>query len=517
MSRQRLNDLVLAAAARGILQPDATAQPMTRPWPIVLMTGLGAWLAVIPFVAVLFLTLGDQLEKGALGYVVGAVILGVALMVLRSGSRSEFIEQLGFPALLVAGVLLAIGLYRDLPPGSASAVLMLVIIGAAWAAPQIWLRTLLGALAGAAFAAMVAGYRTFEHAQLPNGLHCALLVWLVAVSWSDSRPVSGVNARGAIALDAIASGWAAMLLLGLAYSSGKTFMIGALLEPLPGDSLGLTRDPLSRTFSIVLAGSGAAWLAHRWPACRAPHILLAVALLLVLSWVMPLLGGALLILAICTTSARPLLAVAAAVSAAWIIGGFYYQLNMPLASKALIMVAVGAAFGLIGWLNWPRRASAPAQTPARPPRLMALSLLVILVVINGGIWQKENLIRHGRPVFIELAPVDPRSLMQGDYMRLNFHLPHLGDADRRTKVVAKIDSRGVAVIQQAASGAPLAPDEILIELVNTGSGLRPASDAWYFKEGEGKRWQQARYGEFRIDGNGRALLVNLRGADLEAL
>jgi uncharacterized membrane-anchored protein len=53
--------------------------------------------------------------------------------------------------------------------------------------------------------------------------------------------------------------------------------------------------------------------------------------------------------------------------------------------------------------------------------------------------------------------------------------------------------------------------------VNTQSGLQPASDAWYFKEGEGKRWDQAKYGEFRIDSNGHALLVNLRGANLEPL
>lgn len=148
---------------------------------------------------------------------------------------------------------------------------------------------------------------------------------------------------------------------------------------------------------------------------------------------------------------------------------------------------------------------------------MALSLLAILLVVNGGIWQKENLIRNGRRVFIGLAPVDPRSLMQGDYMRLNFRLPDLVGVDRRLKVAARIDNRGVAVIQVAASGAPLAPDEILIELLNTGSGPRPASDAWYFKEGEEQRWSKARYGEFRIDGAGHALLVSLRGANLAAL
>ena len=50
----------------------------------------------------------------------------------------------------------------------------------------------------------------------------------------------------------------------------------------------------------------------------------------------------------------------------------------------------------------------------------------MLPVANVGIWQKEQLIAHGQPVFVELAPVDPRSLMQGDYMRLEFRVPPHG-------------------------------------------------------------------------------------------
>lgn len=73
------------------------------------------------------------------------------------------------------------------------------------------------------------------------------------------------------------------------------------------------------------------------------------------------------------------------------------------------------------------------------------------------------------------------------------------------------------MMQGLVTDEPLAADEIVIELVSTGSGLRPATDAWYFKEGEAERWSHAKYGEFRIDGNGRALLVNLRGPNLEPL
>lgn len=249
-----------------------------------------------------------------------------------------------------------------------------------------------------------------------------------------------------------------------------------------------------------------------------------------MSWLIPGLGAALLALSACIGSGRWRLAVASAVAASWIVGTFYYQLDVPLATKAAIMAAMGAAFGVIAWLSWnasAREVAAPtapapafATTPAQRAGIAA-SLLLTLVVANGAIWQKEALISTGRPVFIELAPVDPRSLMQGDYMALNFRLPGLDREDvqtlRRAKVIAKIDGRGVAVMQGLSSDRSLAPDEILIELVQTGSGLRPATNAWYFKEGEAPRWSRAKYGEFRIDDKGRALLVNLRGPDLEQL
>ena len=152
---------------------------------------------------------------------------------------------------------------------------------------------------------------------------------------------------------------------------------------------------------------------------------------------------------------------------------------------------------------------------------IATSLLVTLLVANIGIWQKETLIGNGRQVFIALAPVDPRSLIQGDYMALNFQLTGLQEADswsrQRINAVARIDGRGIAVIMGLAANRPLQPDEIYFELMQTQSGLRPATDAWYFKEGEAERWAKARYGEFRVDQQGQALLVDLRGPNLEKL
>ena len=239
---------------------------------------------------------------------------------------------------------------------------------------------------------------------------------------------------------------------------------------------------------------------------------------------------ALLVLAVCAVSGRWRLAVTSATAAVWVIGTFYYQLNIRLTAKAIIMTAMGSSFGVSALREWRLNQASPATISV--PSVMskknrwqragiAASLLATRLVVNTAIWQKEELIRVGRPVFLELAPVDPRSLMQGDYMALNFTIPQLERADRgivnHALVIAKIAARGIAVIQGIRERQPLTRDEILIELTSPNRRLRPASDAWYFKDGEAARWSKARYGEFRVDSQGHALLVGLRGANLKEL
>ena len=51
-----------------------------------------------------------------------------------------------------------------------------------------------------------------------------------------------------------------------------------------------------------------------------------------------------------------------------------------------------------------------------------LTGLAILVGINVTVWRFEHAMSSGETVLLELAPVDPRSLMQGDYMRLSYAL-----------------------------------------------------------------------------------------------
>ena len=151
-------------------------------------------------------------------------------------------------------------------------------------------------------------------------------------------------------------------------------------------------------------------------------------------------------------------------------------------------------------------------------------LLLALVVANHGIVQRERILSDGRVLLLELAPVDPRSLMQGDYMALRFafteSMAPLNTelaAGQRPHVVALRDGRGIATQVRPDLGAPLATNELRIELTPKNGDWVLVTDAWFFKEGEADRWALAKFGEFRVAPNGRALLVGLRGADLKQL
>lgn len=430
MSAGRLDAVVQAAIAEGILPLTATRPELEhRPWPVVLLIGLGAWLAAIPLLVAVGLLLGDFISRGPGPYAVGALFLAGAIVVFRAQALPVFVEQLALPALLVGGGALGFALYRDLAMEGASAALAVVAFGVATIIDRAWLRVLLGATAaGFMTQALVSkGALNLNPGTLPQfylAWHATLALWVIAQA--------------------------------------------------------VRRSAFERAGNVATAAAG--------------------------------------------------------VAAAWIVGAFYYQLRYPLAEKALLLVAAGAVLGALAWLalreasgagvaDQPATASETDSTSLLQWGGIALALVLTLGVANVGIWQKEDVIARGQPVFVELAPLDPRSLMQGDYMRLDFRLPgDIAGADERLltlarpRVVARRDPGGVAVllrIEQVAG--PLAPDEIRIELTPKNGRWILVTDAWFFREGDAERWAKARYGEFRVDPEGRALLVGMADRALQPI
>jgi|SRR5882672_402869 len=161
----------------------------------------------------------------------------------------------------------------------------------------------------------------------------------------------------------------------------------------------------------------------------------------------------------------------------------------------------------------------------------------ILALIDFSIAGKERHLESGRVVYLELAPVDPRSLMQGDYMALRFRIANdaqpsmqrsdspvrrgfFGTRDLATadgRIVAALDARSIATFRRLDDRSAPAADEILLRYRVREGMVKFATNAFFFQEGTGKRFERARYGEFRVAPDGEVLLTGLRGVELDLL
>jgi uncharacterized membrane-anchored protein len=149
--------------------------------------------------------------------------------------------------------------------------------------------------------------------------------------------------------------------------------------------------------------------------------------------------------------------------------------------------------------------------------------LAVLAFANYGIYQREQLLTDGRVVFLRMSPVDPRSLMQGDYMRLNFEaadqaFPML---DRKEvadgHIVVALDQQGIGHFRRIADARPLAADEIALRYRIRAGEPNFATNAYFFEEGQADVYADAAYGEFRVGAGGDMILTGLRNDRLQLL
>jgi uncharacterized membrane-anchored protein len=155
--------------------------------------------------------------------------------------------------------------------------------------------------------------------------------------------------------------------------------------------------------------------------------------------------------------------------------------------------------------------------------ILILTTLLLFMTLNYSIYQREQLLSAGRLVLLELAPVDPRSLMQGDYMALRFKISNQAFAfqDLKTlgdgQLVLDLDAENRASFSRFAADSQLAANEVLLRYRVRNGQVKFATNAFFFQEGQANEYAEAKYGEFRVAPNGEAILTNLRDKDLALL
>ena len=166
-------------------------------------------------------------------------------------------------------------------------------------------------------------------------------------------------------------------------------------------------------------------------------------------------------------------------------------------------------------------------------KLAIFGLLLSLGLVNWSILLKEQHLAEGEIVYLQLAPIDPRSLMQGDYMALRFQLANqVYEALPKTKqskrwrqevvaddgfVVVHLDERRVATFKSIDNQQGLAKDDMLLRFRVRNGVVKFATNAYFFQEGHGQYYQAAKFGQFRVDKKGELLLVALFDQDLKRL
>lgn len=148
------------------------------------------------------------------------------------------------------------------------------------------------------------------------------------------------------------------------------------------------------------------------------------------------------------------------------------------------------------------------------------STLLVFAALNYGIFQKEEIKANGETVLLELAPADPRSLMQGDYMRLDYAIERNSSQpakEKRGYLVVALDQNKVGTFNRFYENEKLAANEKLLHYHNQYGQLRIVPDSFMFQEGHAKFYEQAKYGVFKFDEKGNHLLVGLANTDLHLI
>ena len=230
------------------------------------------------------------------------------------------------------------------------------------------------------------------------------------------------------------------------------------------------------------------------------------------------------------------------------LSGFYYQLSIPLLYKGVLLVSFAIIFAIIA-LFLHARYKPPSQSAVEnypifkaPIGLVGVFVIALLGAVNYKVQQFEDVLATGKPVVLKIAPADPRSLMQGDYMVLDYAIlselqqsqfspesnesnettgiDELSPSGKKAYILVHLDKNHVATFCEAQSETPTdfkhcTPNVYLPVRYKYWSPKLPSQE-YFFAEGKERYYAQAEYAEYRFK-NGVLLLARLLDQDLNPL
>ncbi len=145
--------------------------------------------------------------------------------------------------------------------------------------------------------------------------------------------------------------------------------------------------------------------------------------------------------------------------------------------------------------------------------LIGVNLIGLLLIFNFSVKSKETILEEGEFVLLALAPIDPRSLMQGDYMDLRYAITDTIAMNKSSKrgfcIVRLYEDHTAQFVRLQENRTPLNNGEILIEYTSSNRGFNIGSPSYFFQEGMAEKFDSAFFGGLKIDAEGNSVLIGL--------
>lgn len=148
---------------------------------------------------------------------------------------------------------------------------------------------------------------------------------------------------------------------------------------------------------------------------------------------------------------------------------------------------------------------------------------VLAGFLGGYALNTQRALQTARTVYLKIEPFDPRALLSGDYMQVNydFERPYL--AKQGQPLVLQVGENDVLSLPAAKGKETLAaqadtpqkhPQTVSIKTL--GPSYR-VPHQFYFQEGTGKKYENAAYAKAAVLPNGSLLLVGLTDENFNLL
>ena len=153
--------------------------------------------------------------------------------------------------------------------------------------------------------------------------------------------------------------------------------------------------------------------------------------------------------------------------------------------------------------------------------LILINLVLVLFFFNKDVMHKEDTLQNGQLILLKLRPLDPRSLMQGDYMRLRYRITsniYYDDIPKRGYLVLSVDENKVGhKIRFQKDINPLQKDEQILHYYYGERAPVLGAESYFFEEGSGSKYDSAAYGGIITDQDGNGILTGLYDKDFKKI